>query len=117
MNGWIGVDLDGTLARYDGWNDGAIGEPIPAMVARIKKWLANGAEVRILTARVNPEGRPHRDVAWQLDIIQEWLRKHIGQELPITCSKDFCMITLWDDRVVQVEQNTGEPVDPRWRDK
>lgn len=34
--GWIGVDLDGTLAHYEGWKGVEhIGEPIPAMVERI----------------------------------------------------------------------------------
>lgn len=37
MFGWIGVDLDATLAHYDRWTGGAIGEPIPTMVARVKK--------------------------------------------------------------------------------
>ena len=35
LSGWIGVDLDGTLAEYHGWNGGAIGEPVPAMLARV----------------------------------------------------------------------------------
>ena len=35
--GWIGVDLDGTLAMYDQWaGAGHIGEPIPLMVERVK---------------------------------------------------------------------------------
>lgn len=33
MSGWIGVDLDGMLAYYDGWSNGTIGEPIPLMLA------------------------------------------------------------------------------------
>ena len=111
MNGWIGVDLDATLAHYEGWNDGVIGAPIPAMVNRVKKWLAEGREVRILTARVSGAGRDddydERDVRVA---IATWCQEHIGQVLPITCIKDFAMIELWDDRVVQVEPNTGEPV-------
>ena len=32
MSGWIGVDLDGTLAFYDMWRGMEhIGKPIPAM--------------------------------------------------------------------------------------
>ena len=49
--GWIGVDLDGTLAFYQGWNEGKIGDPVPVMLARVKGWLAEGVEVRIVTAR------------------------------------------------------------------
>lgn len=52
--GWIGVDLDGTLAHYDGWKGPEhIGAPIPAMVERVKAWLAEGKEVRISTARAD----------------------------------------------------------------
>lgn len=39
-SGWIGVDLDGTLAEYHGWGNGEIGDPVPAMLERVKKWLA-----------------------------------------------------------------------------
>ena len=54
--GWIGVDLDGTLARYDGWKGPEhIGEPLMPMVERVKAWLAEGREVRIMTARVSPD--------------------------------------------------------------
>ena len=36
MSGWIGVDLDGTLARYDGWRGiDHIGEPMPRTSAAI----------------------------------------------------------------------------------
>src|SRR5574343_703797 len=51
---WVAVDLDGTLAKFDGnfsrWD---IGEPVPAMLDRVKQWLAQGRDVRILTARVH----------------------------------------------------------------
>jgi hypothetical protein len=37
-DGWIGVDLDATLAKYDGWKSADhIGEPIPAMVDRVSR--------------------------------------------------------------------------------
>jgi len=52
---WIGVDLDGTLARYEGWKGADhIGAPVPAMLARVKEWRSNGIEVRIFTARIYP---------------------------------------------------------------
>ena len=36
-SGWIGVDLDGTLAEYHGWKGSEhIGPPIPLMVERVK---------------------------------------------------------------------------------
>lgn len=111
MKGWIGVDLDGTLAFHDGWREeDHIGEPIPLMVDRVKSWLAAGKEVRIVTARVHDE----RGDVWvdhQRELIYSWCEKHIGRTLRVTCSKDFKMIELWDDRAVQVRQNTGERID------
>ena len=106
-NGWIGVDLDGTLAHYDGWRGEAhIGAPIPAMVERVRRWLAQGREVRIFTARVS-----HPDqVDAAVEAIEAWCLEHIGVVLPITNAKDYEMIELWDDRAVQVVMNTGEPV-------
>lgn len=103
MRGWIGVDLDGTLAHYEGWKGiEHIGAPVPAMLKRVIGWLVQGQEVRIFTARAaTPEAIPH---------IKEWCKEHFGFELPITNIKDFQMIELWDDRCVQVIPNTGNPV-------
>lgn len=50
--GWIGVDLDGTLAMHRAYCDSEpIGPPVPAMLDRVIAWLEQGIEVRILTAR------------------------------------------------------------------
>ncbi len=102
MMGWIGVDLDGTIAEYDTWKgEEHIGNPIPTMVFRVKKWLLNGVQVKIMTARFhNGEN--------QIRIIKEWCKKHIGVELEVTATKDFQMYQLWDDRAVRVKENTGE---------
>lgn len=113
-SGWIGVDLDGTLAYYAGWNDGQIGAPILPMVRRVKQWLAEGREVRIVTARVSiGSGSYHRtaEAARQRSYICDWCEKHIGRTLPITCTKDYAMVELWDDRAVQVIPNTGRRAD------
>jgi len=100
--GWIGVDLDGTLAHYDGWYGPAhIGEPVPAMLTRVKDWLADGREVRIFTARASvPEYVP---------FVTQWLGKQGLPALKVTNVKDFAMVALWDDRCVQVETNSGKP--------
>jgi len=106
--GWIGVDLDGTLAHYDGWKGvDHIGEPVPKMMARVRRWLREGREVRIFTARVSG---PNAEEARQH--IKEWLREHDLRDgsddlLEVTNIKDFAMDELWDDRVVRVEANTG----------
>lgn len=105
--GWIGCDLDGTLAHYEGWNDGKIGAPILKMVHRVRAWLAEGHAVKIVTARVAPN---QKDAAMQTIIIQDWCREHIGMALPVTATKDYAMIQLYDDRCVQVIANTGKLV-------
>lgn len=108
MKGWVGVDLDATLAEYHGWQGpGHIGEPIPAMVERVKRWLADGREVRIFTARASASDR---DLAPVIEAIEQWCETHIGQKLEVTCVKDFGMVELWDDRAVQVIPNMGVPV-------
>jgi hypothetical protein len=105
MNGWIGVDLDGTLAYYDEWRGPQyIGEPIPAMYKRVKIWLDEGRDVRIFTARVS-QYNPTRLEAFYA--INEWCMKHFGRVLPVTSEKDYGMIELWDDRCVQVIPNKG----------
>lgn len=114
MKGWIGVDLDGTLAHYEGWQGELhIGEPIPAMVARIKDWLALGLEVRIFTARVCqpdlPGNQARASVETIRSAIQDYTELLFGVRLKVTNEKDFNMIELWDDRAFRVRLNTGEP--------
>lgn len=107
---WIGVDLDATLAHYTEWkDDGSVGAPISVMVGRVKVWLAEGREVRIMTARVSHDNPAENNKQWL--IIEAWCREHIGTVLPITCKKDMMMIELWDDRAVQVIPNTGMRAD------
>lgn len=108
MSGWIGVDLDGTIAHYEGWNGGKIGRPIPLMAERVKRWLAEGREVRIFTARV---GFPGEECDYERSKVQDWTEEHFGVRLAVTATKDFGMVELWDDRAVQVEINTGRRVD------
>jgi hypothetical protein len=106
QRGWIGVDLDGTLARYDGWKGAEhIGEPIIPMVRRVLDWYNAGIEVRIFTARC-ANGDPGVIAA-----IEAWCQEHLNRVLPITCQKDYGMIELWDDRCVQVIPNTGARAD------
>lgn len=120
-NGWIGVDLDGTLAFYDRWRGAEhIGDPIPAMVERVKRWRREGWEVRIFTARVDggqASGvEEMREVDKVVRVITEWCQKHLGEVLPVTNIKDYGMVELWDDRAVQVEQNTGRRLGKSTRD-
>jgi len=105
MRGWIGIDLDGTLAHYEGWVDiNTVGEPIPAMLERVERWIAHGIKVKILTARVSV--KDPNDTARK--VVQAWTMKHLGVELEVTNCKDFGMVRLYDDRAIQVETNTGK---------
>ena len=115
LRGWIGVDLDGTLAEYKGWKSVEhIGAPIPEMLERVKKWLAEGKDVRIFTARVWSDGTPERNREEKLArmAIVKWCKEHLGQMLPITNVKDYGMVALYDDRAVRVEENTGKLCNP-----
>ena len=108
--GWIGVDLDGTLAEYRGWKGaGHIGDPVPRMLARVKAWVGEGQQVKIFTARVSPMacGNSPTVLEGVRKVIQEWCRLHIGKLLEITHEKDMAMMQLWDDRCIQIIPNTG----------
>lgn len=102
MHGWVGFDLDGTIARDEpGAAHGyGIGEPIPEMITLIKAYLAKGADVRIVTARAGDRTA--------IPFIQQYTVAHIGQALEITDKKDYQMWCLYDDRAVSVERNTGK---------
>ena len=104
-SGWVGVDLDGTLAKYDGWKGiDHIGEPVDIMIQKVKLLLEDGVDVRIFTARVACDSSELEQVT---KIIEEWCNTHLGLVLPVTNIKDMSMIELWDDRAVQIITNTG----------
>lgn len=111
---WYAIDLDGTLAEYHGHKGlHIVGEPVPRMVERVKKMLAEGKDVRIFTARIGKKALEiNPDVQkWQVvEGIQAWCKEHIGEKLPVTNEKDYGMVEIWDDRCVQVIPNTGERI-------
>jgi hypothetical protein len=100
---WIGVDLDGTLAKMEGWQGPTeIGEPIKPMVDRVKQWLKKGRTVKIMTARAATNDKE------VINAIKKWCKQHIGQELEVTNVKDLDMAALFDDKAFRVEKNTGK---------
>lgn len=113
-DGWFAVDFDGTLAHSDGGTL-SLGAPIQAMVARVRKWVAAGREVRIFTARVASSGLTNKDgvvdtggfAAEQRALIEAWCAEHLGVVLPVTATKDLNCVAIYDDRAVAVEKNTG----------
>ena len=107
-SGWIGVDLDGTLAFYDTWRGHThIGHAIPQMLERVKDWIEEGQEVRIFTARVSCADPERTEI---INAVQDWLEALGLPRLQVTCIKDFAMLELYDDRAVQVRMNTGQLV-------
>lgn len=100
---WIGVDLDRTLSIWGMGDDdlNKIGDPIPLMLNRVKKWLNEGKIVKIFTARFD-HGQ------FQVDLIHKWLQKHNLPKLEVTNVKDRYCRQIWDDRAVRVKENVGE---------
>lgn len=97
----VAVDLDGTLASYQGWQGiEHIGDPVPVMASRVKAWIHQGKTVALLTARAGtPEAIP---------FIRAWLDRHGFERIEIiTDRKDYRMVEFWDDRAFGVIQNTG----------
>lgn len=83
--GHILVDFDGTLAVSIPGSEHLDNDPppIPLMVNRVKKWLSEGRDVRIFTARA--EWPVHHPV---MEAVRRFCRTHFDKELPITLSKD-----------------------------
>ena len=108
---WIGVDFDGTLAMYDSWKGANhAGKPIDLMVRRVKIWLENGKKVKIFTARADETRLDYKE---NIQTVKKWCLEVFGIELEITNRKDMTMIQLWDDRAIQLIENTGVRVDGR----
>lgn len=105
-HGWYAVDFDGVLAEYHKFTKpDDLGKPIMLMVERVKRWLDEGIEVRIFTARGSIS---ESDKALAYPAIERWCKEHLGRVLPITNVKDIHMVALYDDRAYHVEKNTGE---------
>jgi phosphoglycolate phosphatase-like HAD superfamily hydrolase len=96
----IAVDLDGTLAEYDEFEEVTkIGAPVPVMEKRVRGWIAAGKEVVIFSARAGTaEGKT---------AIEGWLKDNGFPALEVTDRKSPEFEEIWDDRAVQVEKNTG----------
>lgn len=98
----IAVDLDGTLAYFDHFRGhDHVGEPIPKMMERVKKWVDEKKHIVIFTARAffGEEG---------ISPVKLWLKENGLPDFEITNIKHPDMIEIWDDRAIRVEKNTGE---------
>ena len=115
--GWVGVDLDRTLAFYENKMSRSptfIGEPIPKTVALVKRLLEQGTTVKVFTARVSNRKKVTPLVRYLTRLaIEDWCKEHLGAVLEVTCEKDEDMVALIDDRAVGIHMNTGEISDTR----
>ena len=119
---WVGVDLDGTLAEYHGW-EGLyhIGRPVQPMVERLHRWCDVGYRVeddsgrlivtvrrfKIFTARMaqaDPEQNKNVLIA-----VQKWLVAYGLPRLEVTARKDLACLEIWDDRKPAKERKTERP--------
>src|SRR5690606_2965897 len=99
--GWIGIDLDGTLAYHDAHQGlDPIGKPIEALLFRVQQWLDAGVEVRIFTARAT--------AATLIPSVKAWLMRTGLPDLAVTHRRDYDLLQVWDDRAIQLESNTAE---------
>lgn len=104
---WLAVDLDGTLAAYNGWSgEDHIGDIVLPIAEGIKQRVRDGWKVAIFTARLsgNPDEAAHAErVIWQ------WVEKHkmSGYIVGITATKHKHFREFWDDRAIAVIKNQG----------
>jgi len=102
--GSIAIDLDGTLAHQDPgaeFDPKVIGDPVPKMLARVKRWLKAGEDVKLFTARASDEKN--------IPPIRKWLDANgLSGITEITNEKTPDIEELWDDRAVGIEANTGK---------
>ena len=95
--GFKGVDFDGTLVKE---NSSKINEPVMPMVERVRKWLEEGEDVIIFTAR-----------GYQRTV-EDFCVKYFGRPLQITNVKMRGQAEWYDDRAIAVERDTGRILDP-----
>lgn len=98
--GWFGIDLDETLAFYSGpAGNTPIGPAILEIMVIAKRWLREGKDVRLFTARAG--------FANEVPKIEAWLLEHELQDMQITNVKSHGMVILLDDKAREIVGNTG----------
>lgn len=101
----VAVDLDGTLAHYDGWKGAHhIGKPVQAVVDAVNAVRKSGGEVFIYTARLTGSDE---EVKTALNYIEQWC---IINEIVVdgyTSVKEKFFTEFWDDRAIRVVRNKG----------
>lgn len=73
------------------------------MVDVVKDMIWRGEDVRIFTARC---AAPN-DFFDATTPMTQWCEKHIGEILPVTCTKNMYCRRIYDDIAIQVKRNQG----------
>jgi hypothetical protein len=94
----IAVDFDRTIAHHRNGQE-ELGKPIMPMLNRVKRWVKEGQEVWIFTARASSEDQRRK--------IQDWLEEHGLPRLPVTNEKSPRFVRMYDDKAVAVAPNGG----------
>ena len=108
----IAVDFDGTLVIEV--PPPAIGKPVEEMVKKVKDELAQGTQVFIFSARVNPDGHNYEAALAATEavlIIADFCREQFNMLLPITHEKLSIYDAIYDDKAIQIIKNTGVSLD------
>jgi hypothetical protein len=96
----IALDFDKSIAvRNKGDNIFKCGPAIPAMVERVKQWLADGHKVVIFTARSGDA---------QVKPVKQFLKDNGLPDLEVTNVKTSRMDCFVDDRAKELVPNEGE---------
>lgn len=103
---WLAVDLDGTLAHYDGWKGADhIGPPVKGIMDKLIQRHKEGWGIAIFTARVSVthEAEQAEKTIWA------WLEKYeLSQFISgVTCVKHKHFVEFWDDRAFNSPKNSG----------
>ena len=107
----IAVDLDRTLAYYDGWRGPLhIGHPIPAMVRCVQEHLMKGDTVTIFSARIHDDPKTGVTAEQVKKAISDWSENAVGVRLDATNIKLDTFDRIYDDIAIQVVPNKGRRV-------
>ena len=105
----IFVDLDNTLAEYyDGMDIFEIGSPIESSIKKVRKWILDGHEVVIFTARLslflsetNSGFTKLPGYDKMVDTINKWCLKNIKETFYVTCVKWHIADMFVDDKFIK----------------
>ena len=99
----IAVDLDGTLATYDGWKGTEVfGIPIDSIVAELRAEKAKGTRIIIHTTRINPALNKGYTAEDLVGLVKGWLDRYQipFDEIWSGIGKPIAH-EYWDDRAVK----------------